>query len=103
MVIVQESLPNFHASAIEQAVKRALPIWNTTGLVDMKGLDGAIETMRRLVAKCLNFLLLLQFQSLVVLFANLEKTLFECHHYVYWFLGQVCMYSLSYRTAKVVK
>ena len=87
MVIVQESLPNFHASAIEQAVKRALPIWNTTGLVD----------------KCLNFLLLLQFQSLVVLFANLEKTLYECHHYVYWFLGRVCMYSLSYRTAKVVK
>jgi len=36
--------------ALAQAVSRTLPIWNTAGLIDMTGLEVAVETMYTLGA-----------------------------------------------------
>ena len=43
-------MPAYEPAVIEQALSRALPIWNTSGLIDMGGLGNAVETMRELDA-----------------------------------------------------
>ena len=43
--MVCEYMLGYPPAAVEKAVARALPIWNTTGLVDMDGLAVAVETM----------------------------------------------------------
>jgi ABC-type nitrate/sulfonate/bicarbonate transport system substrate-binding protein len=43
--MVCEYMPGYETAAVLQAVDRALPIWNTTGLIDMEGLAVAVETM----------------------------------------------------------
>lgn len=48
--MVCDYMPGYQPVAVEHAVNRALPIWNTSGLIDMDGLAGAIETMRTLGA-----------------------------------------------------
>ena len=40
-----ECMPDYEHAAIEQALTRTLPIWNTSGLIDMEGLAVAVETM----------------------------------------------------------
>ena len=45
-----EMTPEYEPAAIEQALSGALPIWNTSGLIDMEGLGVAVETMRELGA-----------------------------------------------------
>lgn len=43
-------MPGYEETTIEKAVTRALPIWNTNGLIDMEGLRIAAETMSTLGA-----------------------------------------------------
>ena len=38
-------MPGYEPATVEQALTRTLPIWNTTGLIDMDGLAVAVETM----------------------------------------------------------
>ena len=48
--MVCEYMPGYQPAAVEQAVARTLPIWNTSGLIDMEGLGVAVDTMRTLGA-----------------------------------------------------
>jgi NitT/TauT family transport system substrate-binding protein len=48
--MVCEYMPGYEAATVERAVTRTLPIWNTTGLIDMAGLRIASETMSALSA-----------------------------------------------------
>ena len=43
--MVCEYMPGYEPATVEQALTRTLPIWNTTGLIDMDGLAVAVETM----------------------------------------------------------
>jgi len=45
-----KATPEYQPAAIERALLRALPIWNTSGLIDMEGLGTAVDTMRELGA-----------------------------------------------------
>lgn len=45
-----KATPAHQPDAIELALRRALPIWNTSGLIDMEGLGIAVDTMRELGA-----------------------------------------------------
>jgi NitT/TauT family transport system substrate-binding protein len=45
IAMVCETMPSSDPGAIAQAVTRTLPIWNTTGAIDMTGLRVAAETM----------------------------------------------------------
>ena len=43
--MVCEYMPGYEPATVEQALTRTLPIWNTTGLIDMEGLAVAVEMM----------------------------------------------------------
>ena len=49
-VMVCETMRRFEPAAVEQAVTPTLPIWNTTGTIDMAGIAVAVETMHTLGA-----------------------------------------------------
>ena len=48
--MVCDTMPGSSPSAVERAVARTLPIWNTTGSIDLPGLAVASETMHALGA-----------------------------------------------------
>ena len=43
--MICEYTPGYEPATVERALTRTLPIWNTTGLIDMDGLAVAVETM----------------------------------------------------------
>ena len=47
-------MPEYEPATVEQALTRTLPIWNTTGLIDMEGLAVAVETMCTLMRFLVN-------------------------------------------------
>ncbi len=48
--MVCDYMPDYAPEVVAQAVARALPIWNTSGQVDIEGLNVAVDTMRTLGA-----------------------------------------------------